>query len=401
MLDVDGSINPALADYITKGIKKAEEENAACVVIRLDTPGGAVTTTKTIVKTMLNAKVPVVVYVAPGGSSASSAGALITVSADIAAMAPGTNIGAAHPVGGGGEEIGKTMSEKIVNDLSAYIRGIVAKKGRNADWAEKAIRASVSVTAKEALDLKVIDLTADSVPDLLEKINGRKVEKSGLTTVLATKGAKITKIAPGWRFAVLDVIANPNIAYLLFMAGLLGLWVEFYHPGAIFPGVAGGMCLLLGLFALQVLPVNYVGILLILLAIVLFILEVKVASFGMLAVAGIVCLTLGSIMLFDTPESANRVSWSVVIPTVASCSAFILLAMTLALRAWRARPRTGSEGLRDEVGVAVTDVATDGKVLVHGEYWNARADDFIPRGDKVRVVKESNLEVTVTRDLGN
>ncbi|MEW6351569.1 MAG: nodulation protein NfeD [Thermodesulfobacteriota bacterium] len=398
VLDVNGSINPALADYIAKGIKRAEDDNAACVVIRVDTPGGLVTTTKSIVKTMLNAKIPVVVYVAPGGSTAASAGALITMAADIAAMAPGTNIGAAHPVGGGGEEIGPTMSEKVVNDLTAYMRGIVAKKGRNTDWAEKAIRESVSVTAKEALDLKVIDLIADSVPDLLQKIDGRKVEKDSSAMVLATKGAQIKTIPAGWRFAILDVVANPNIAYLLLMAGILGLWLEFYHPGAIFPGVAGGMCLLLALFALQVLPVNYVGILLMLLAIVLFILEVKVASFGLLSVGGIVCLTLGSVMLFDTPESAMRVSWSVVIPTVLSVSAFFIFAVGLAVRAWRAKPRTGTQGLTGEVGVAVTDLATEGKILVHGEVWNARADAFVQKGEKVKVLTATNLMVTVTRE---
>ncbi len=397
VLDVNGSINPALADYITKGIKKAEDDNAACVVIRMDTPGGLVDTTKTIVKTMLNAKVPVVVYVSPGGSSAASAGALITMASDIAAMAPGTNIGAAHPVGGGGEEISRTMSEKIVNDLTAYIRGIVAKKGRNAQWAEKSIRDSVSVTEKEALELKVIDVIADSVPDLLRKIDGRKIEKNSVTMVLATKDAQIKQIPAGWRFAVLDVVANPNIAYLLLMAGILGLWLEFYHPGSIFPGVAGGMCLLLALFALQVLPVNYVGILLMLLAIVLFILEVKVASFGLLSVGGIVCLTLGSIMLFDTPESAMRVSWTVVIPTVLCFSAFFILAMGLALKAWKAKPRTGTQGLVGEVGVAVTDLAAEGKILVHGEVWNARADGVVQKGEKVRVLTATNLMVTVTR----
>ncbi len=401
VLDVNGSINPALADYIAKGIKRAEDDNAACVVIRMDTPGGLVDTTKTIVKTMLNAKVPVVVYVAPGGSSAASAGALITMSADVAAMAPGTNIGAAHPVGGGGEEINRTMSEKIVNDLTAYIRGIVAKKGRNAEWAEKSIRESVSVTAKEALELKVIEVIADSVPDLLEKIDGRTIEKSGTKMVLATKGAQVKQIAAGWRFAILDVVANPNIAYLLMMAGVLGLWMEFNHPGAIFPGVVGGMCLLLALFALQVLPVNYVGILLMLLAIVLFILEVKVASFGLLSVGGVVCLTLGSIMLFDTPESAMRVSWTVVIPTVLCFSAFFIFAMGLAVKAWRTKPRTGTQGLIGEVGVAVTDLATEGRITVHGEVWNAQADRFIPKGEKVRVLTAENLMVTVTKEPGN
>jgi membrane-bound serine protease (ClpP class) len=263
LLEIDGSINPAVADYIAKGIEKAVTNKAACVIIRMDTPGGNLSTTKTIIKEIINAKVPVVVYVGPSGSSASSAGALITMAADVAAMAPGTNIGAAHPVGGGGEDIGGAMSEKVLNDTTAYMRGIVTKKGRNAEWAERAIRESVSITAKEALDIKVIELIADSVPDLVEKLNGRTIDKEDRQLTFRTKGARVERIAPGWRFAILDAIANPNIAYILMMIGGIGIMVEMYSPGLIFPGVVGGICLLLSLFALQVLPVNSVGILLI------------------------------------------------------------------------------------------------------------------------------------------
>ncbi|MBI5570273.1 MAG: nodulation protein NfeD [Desulfomonile tiedjei] len=399
LLDVDGTINPALADYIMKGIEKAQANKATCVVIRMDTPGGAVTTTKTIIKDMINAALPVVVYVAPSGSSATSAGALITMAADIAAMASGTNIGAAHPVGGQGEDIGGTMSEKILNDLTAYIRSIVAKKGRNAEWAERSIRESASITAKEALELKVIDVVADSVPDLLDKIDGLTVEKRGGTLALQTKGARVERVIPGWRFKILDVVANPNIAYMLMMIGGIGIMMELYHPGMIFPGVVGGICLLLALFALQVLPVNYVGILLIILSLILFILEVKVASFGMLAIGGIISLTLGSIMLFETEESAMRVSWSVIVPTVAAVSAFFILLVGLVTRAWLKPPRTGTSGLVGEMGVAVTDLDLEGRVSVHGEYWNARADGHIPRGDKIRVLRVDKLLLVVTRDL--
>ncbi len=395
-LEVEGSINPALADYIIKGIEEAEEKNAAAVVIRMDTPGGVVTTTKTIIKHMVNARVPIVVFVAPSGSSATSAGALITLCADVAAMAPGTNIGAAHPVGGGGQKISDTMSEKILNDLTAYIRGIVKRKGRNATWAERAIRESVSATAAEALKIDAIDVVAVSVPDLLEKIDGMKVKKKDVTLTLKTKGAEIEKIATGWRFKILDVVANPNIAYILMMIGGIGIMMELYNPGMIFPGVVGGICLLLAFFALQVLPVNYVGVMLIIVSVILFILEVKITSFGLLSIGGIISLTLGSIMLFEG-DAAMRVSWAVIIPTVTLVSAFFIFAMGLVVQAWMTMPRTGGEGLLGEVGTAVTDIDEDGKIYVHGEYWNARADSRIPRGERVRITHVDSLSVRVTR----
>lgn len=399
-LDVDGTINPAVADYLAKGIEKAEQENATCVIITMDTPGGVLTTTKTIIKDMLNAKLPVVVYVAPSGSSATSAGALITMGADIAAMAPGTNIGAAHPVGGGGEEISKTMSEKVINDLTAYMRSVVAKRGRNAEWAEKSITASVSITAKEALKLNVVNIVAESTPDLLKQLNGKEIVKDGRTYVFNTASARVVKLPHGYRFKILDVVANPNVVYILGMLALLGIMMELYHPGLIFPGVLGGLCLLLTLFASQVLPVNYVGILLIILAVVLFVLELKVPSFGLLSIGAIVSLTLGSVMLFDTGETAMRVSWSVILPTVGFVSAFFIFAMGLVVKAWRSKPRTGGKGLIGEVGYALSDLDTEGKVAVHGEYWNARADSRIPKGEKVRVVTVENLWLRVTRDVG-
>lgn len=398
LLEVDGTINPALADYIVKGIETAEKRNAAAVIIRMDTPGGMVTTTKTIIKEMINAKLPVAVYVAPSGSSASSAGALITVCADVAAMAPGTNIGAAHPVGGGGQEIDSAMSEKIINDLTAYIRGIVTRKVRNADWAEKAIRESVSITSKEALNLKVIDLVAESIPDLLNQMDGMKVSKENREYTLKTAGASVERVVPGLRFKILDAVANPNVAYILMMIGGVGIMMELYNPGLIFPGVAGGICLLLSFFALQVLPVNYVGILLILLSVVLFILELKVQSFGMLSVGAIISLTLGSVMLFETGELAMRVSWAVIIPTVAAVSSFFIFALGLVVKAWMGKPRTGKQGLLGEHGVALTDIDRDGKISLHGEYWNAHSDAFIPKGARVRVLRVDDLSVLVTND---
>ncbi len=400
LLDIDGTINPALADYISKGIEKAQEDNATCVIIRMDTPGGVLTTTKTIIKEMINASVPVVVYVAPSGSSATSAGALITVCADIAAMAPGTNIGAAHPVGGGGQEIDASMSEKIMNDITAYIRGIVARKGRNPEWAEKAIRESVSITASEALNLNVINLIADSIPELLVKLDGIKIEKDKRNFVLKTKEAKVERIVPGIRFRILDVIANPNVAYVLMMIGGLGIMMELYNPGLIFPGVAGGICLLLSFFALQVLPVNYVGILLMILSIIFFVLELKVQSFGLLSLGAIISLTLGSVMLFDSSEVAMRVSWSVIIPTVSAVSAFFIVVLGLVVRAWMTNPRTGQQGLVGKVGTALTDINPTGKIAIRGEYWNARAETMIPKGEKVIVTRIDGLEVTVAPNGG-
>jgi membrane-bound serine protease (ClpP class) len=400
-LDVDGTINPAVADYLIQGIKAAIEARAQCVVITMDTPGGVLTTTKLIIKEMMNAQILVVVYVAPSGSSASSAGALITMGADIAAMAPGTNIGAAHPVGTGGEEIKGTMAEKVVNDLTAYMRSVVARKGRNADWAAKSITDSVSITAEEALKINVINVLANSFPNLLKQIDGKKITKDGHTYVLHTAAAKVVRVPHGLRFKVLDVIANPNVVYILGMLGLVGIMMELYHPGLIFPGALGGLCLLLALFASQVLPINYVGVLLIIFSVVLFILELKVPSFGLLTMGAIVSLTLGSLMLFQTSESAMRVSWSVIIPTVATVSAFFVFAMGLAVKAYRSKPRTGDQGLVGEVGYAMSDVDTQGKVAVHGELWNARSDSHIPKGERVRVIRVDNLWIKVTRDIGS
>ncbi len=397
-LEIDGTINPALLDYIIKGIELAESKNAAAVIIRMDTPGGMVTTTKTIIKEMINAKIPVVVYVAPSGSSASSAGALITVCADVAAMAPGTNIGAAHPVGGGGQEIDPSMSEKIINDLTAYIRGIVIRKGRNADWVEKAIRESVSITSREALEINVIDMVADSIPDLLKQLDGRKVTKENREFILKTVGARVERVTPGMRFRILDAIANPNVAYILMMIGGIGIMMELYNPGMIFPGVAGGICLLLSFFALQVLPVNYVGILLILLSVVLFILELKIQSFGMLTIGAVISLTLGSVMLFESGEVAMRVSWAVIIPTVAAVSSFFIFALGLVVKALMKKPRTGEHGLLGEHGVALTNLDKEGKIALHGEYWDAHSDTFIPKGSRVRVIRVDELHVFVTND---
>jgi membrane-bound serine protease (ClpP class) len=397
LLDLDGKVSPAVADYISKGIDKAEKNKAAAVIIRMDTPGGVVSTTKAIIKNMENSRVSVIVYVGPTGSSASSAGALITVAADVAAMAPGTNIGAAHPVLTVGK-IDEVLSEKIVNDLTAYMRGIVSEKKRNAEWVDKAIRESVSITAKEALEINVIDLVADSVPQLLDAVDGRTVIKQNNPVTLHTKGAKVERIVTGWRFQILDAIADPNVMYGLFFAGIMGIGAEIYSPGAVLPGVVGTICLLLFAFAAQIMPVSLVGLLLLILGIVLFILEIKITSYGALTIGGIVSLFLGSLMLFDTEDPAMRVSLTVIIPVTLFIAAFFVLGMSLAAKAWLSKPRTGEQGLVGEVGTAATDLSLEGKVLIHGEYWSAIADTHIPKGEKVKVLRVDNLSIQVTRD---
>jgi membrane-bound serine protease (ClpP class) len=399
MLDLDRNVNAAIADFIVQGIETAEQAGAAALVIRMDTPGGLVSVTKKIVKSMENAKIPVIVYVAPSGSSAASAGALITVAADIAAMAPGTNIGAAHPVGAGGQGIEPVMEEKVMNDLSSYMRGIVAEKGRNAEWVEKAIRKSVSVTAKEALDLKVIDVVAVSVPELLDAVDGKQITKDNHVITLHTKGARIERILPSLRFKILDVIADPNVLYGLLMIGILGIGVEITHPGLILPGVAGGISILLFAFASQILPVNYVGVLLILLAIFLFIVELKVPSYGAVGIGAVISFVLGSIMLFDYGETGMRVSYGIIIPATVLVSLFFLVAVSLVVKARLSKPRTGQQGLVGEVGIATTELDTEGKVEIHGEYWNAKSDRQIAKGERVRVVKVDSLYLLVTRDL--
>ncbi|MCX5884866.1 MAG: nodulation protein NfeD [Proteobacteria bacterium] len=397
VITIDGTINPGVADYVTKSIERASKDDAECLVIEMDTPGGLDLSMRSIIKEIMNSKVPIVVYVTPSGARAASAGVLITIAAHIAAMSPGTNIGAAHPVTIGGEKIGKEMSEKMTNDAAAYIESIALKRNRNADWAIKAVRKSVSITEQEALRLKVIDLISPSLEKLLEEIDGRTVVTPDGQKVLRTKGATIKRSKMGIRSRILDTISNPNIAYILMMIGLVGLYFELSNPGAILPGVLGGICLILAFFAFQTLSVNYAGILLILLAVIFFIAEIKVQSFGLLAVGGIISLLLGSMMLFESPNPELRLSWKVLIPTVALASSFFLVTAGLAFKAYRKKPATGSEGLIGMEGIAETDITPDGKVFVHGENWNASSDEMIARGAKVIVLEVKGLTLKVRK----
>ncbi len=396
VIKINDIITPAVADFISRSITQASKDRAECLIIQMDTPGGLDLSMRDIIKEMMNSDVPIVVYVSPSGARAASAGAIITLASDIAAMAPGTNIGAAHPVAMGGK-MDRTMAEKVVNDAVAYVRSIAEKKGRNVQWAIRAVKESVSIPANEALKLKVIDLIAKDVDDLLEKIDGKTVEKPRGMVKLATKGLKINNVEMDFRQRILASLSNPNIAYILMMIGLVGLYFELAHPGAIFPGVIGGICLILSFFAFRTLPVNYAGILLILLGVFLFIAEIKIASYGLLSVGGVVSLALGSIMLFESPVPYLRASLSVIIPTVVVTAAFFIFALTMAIRAQMAKPATGSEGLMGETGVAKTRLDPEGKVFIHGEFWNAYTDGTIEEGEKIRVLKAEGLKVKVEK----
>lgn len=397
LVQVQDTINPGVEDFLRYAIERSEEEGAECLIIHLDTPGGLMTSTRGIVQAILNSEVPVVVYVSPSGAQAASAGVFVTVAADIAAMAPGTNIGAAHPVSIGGGEVPSTMDEKITNDTVAFVRSIAAQRGRNGDWLEDSIRKSVSITAEEAYALNVIDLVADDLPALLKKLDGWETMRKGTTRTLRTAGVEQRTILPGWQHQVLRSISNPNIAYILLMIGLAGLYFELSQPGAIFPGVIGGIALILALYALQTLPVNYAGILLILLAVLFFILEIKVTSHGMLSFAGVLALVLGSLMLFRVPGYTIRLAWSVFIPTVGVISAFFVTVATLAFRAQVSKPQTGAEGLLGMIGEVKQDLQPAGKIFVHGELWNAVSDQDLHVGEKVQVVAVENLRLKVEK----
>lgn len=387
VIRINGSINPVVADFSVNEIKLANEALAPALLIEIDTPGGLDSAMRRIIQATLSSRIPVIVYVAPAGARAASAGALITLAADFAAMAPGTNLGAATPVsigiGGGMDE---TMKHKVVNDAVAYARSIAEQRGRNIDWAERIVRDGVSTAANEALSLKVIDLVADSRTELLKQLDGRRYLREGKEHRLALSGAVPVVREMGWTQRILDAVSDPTIAYLLMMLGIIGIFFEISQPGVILPGVIGTLAILLALFAFQALPVNYVGVLLILLALVLFILEIKIVSYGMLSVGAIVSLMLGSLMLIDSPDPVMQISLSVIIATVASCTGFIIFCLWFVARSQRRHIVSGQEGMAGEHGRAITAVHRDGRVFVHGEYWDAYAEEPVAEGDEIEVV---------------
>jgi membrane-bound serine protease (ClpP class) len=399
LIVIDGSINPAVDDFIGESIARAKSGGARALIVQLDTPGGHLSSTQTIVKKILGSAIPVIVYVAPSGAGAGSAGVFITLAGHVASMAPGTNIGAAHPVAGAGQEIKGVMGEKMENFVASFAETIAQQRGRNAEWAIQAVRKSVSVTEREALKKNVIDIVAKDIDDLLRQADGKKVDLDGRSEPLALKDARIVRYEMSLKQKIINGVADPNIVYLLLMAGILGLYMEFSHPGVIFPGVAGGICLLLALTGLQLLPINYAGLALILLGVGLLVAEAFAPSFGVLGVGGIISLTLGSFFLFDTESSDLAVDRSIIFTTVATLGTFVLAVSYLVFRSQKSKPTLGLEGLVGEVGEVRGKLSPAGKIFVHGEYWNAQADGEIDVGEKVKVVGYDGMCLKVSRLL--
>ena len=396
---LDGTINPAAADFLRRSIAKAREDGAECIVITLNTPGGLLKSTRVIVSDFLESNVPVIVYVSPGGSQAASAGVFIAMAAHVAAMAPATNIGAAHPVSLEGQQ-DSIMSEKATNDAAAFIRTIAEKRHRNLAWAEEAVRKSLSITETEALQKNVIDLVAKNLTELLDAIDGKTVELTTGPVVLHTRGAEVERIEMGWSEKILDILSDPNIAYILFMLGVYGLLFELYNPGSILPGVVGVISLILAFYSLHTLPINYAGLALIIFAIILFIAEIKVTSYGLLTVSGVISLLLGSIMLIRSDSSLEfiEISWSAIVGVAVVTVLFFLFVLGFGLKAQRLRPTTGSEGIVGETGEVLTDLNPSGSVRVHGEIWTAESTSgLIERGAKIRVMSIYNLTLRVER----
>lgn len=414
----DDIISPASAEYITTSIDRAEADGAACLIIELDTPGGLLSSTRTIVKGMMNAKVPIVVYVSPKGARAGSAGVFITLAANIAAMAPSTNIGAAHPVQiddkQGTSDIFRDMldrlsnepkkekkplpmEEKILNDTKAWIAAIASERGRNAGWAIKAVEESASVTESKALQQRIIDFVALDIDDLIAKIDGKIAKTADGEKMIAAGKAMVVRIPKGFRLRWLMVLAHPNIAYILLMLGIYGLIFEFTHPGIVFPGVAGAICLIFAFFSLQVLPTNYAGVALIALALAMFIAEIKVTSYGLLTIGGILSLLLGSLILFSSPYDFMRVSLPIIGSFTAATAAIAMLLIYLVTRSRRKKITTGSEGLIDATGDVAAWDASAGRVLIHGEIWSARGEETLAKGDKIVVTAIDGMTLLVKK----
>jgi len=397
-IEIEGVISPVTLRLVGLAIDRAQAERAQALVILLDTPGGLERSMRAIVQRMMNAEVPVVVFVAPTGARAASAGVFITMAGHVAAMAPATNIGAASPVSVGGGGTDKTMMKKVENDAAAFIRTVAIERGRNADWGEKAVRQAVAVTEREALKLNVIDLVADSLPDLLGKIDGRTIKLPKGPVTLATKGAPVRPIEIGFRDRFLNVITDPNVAYVLMMLGMLGLFFELSNPGVILPGIIGGISLILAFFAFQSLPINYAGLLLILFGIVLLVAEIKIVSHGVLAIGGMISMALGSLMLFDSPEVGFRVSWWVIAPTVGATAGLFLFVVAAGVRALGRPPATGVEGLVGKTAIVRERLAPEGQVMVSGEIWRAVAQgEPLEPGAQVRIVSVDGLTLKVAK----
>ena len=400
--DVDSIIHPVSAEYMIETMARADREDAALVVFTLRTPGGLVESTRDIITHMLAAKTPVVIFIAPSGARAASAGFLLTIAADVAAMAPGTHIGAAHPVSGDGEKMDETMAKKAAADVAAYARTLATRRHRNVSLAEEAVNSSRAFTEEEALRATppLIDLVASDLPDLLRQLDGRTVQRfDGTPAALTTTGARTISIAMSVRQRVLSAIAHPNVAFLLLSLGTLGLTIELWSPGAVLPGVAGGFCLLLAFFALQILPVNYAGLLLIAFGVGLLILELKIPSYGLLTAGGLASFVFGSMILMDSDVPELRVSLRLVLPIVIAVAVIAVVLVRLGVASQRREPVTGVAGMIGGTGRALTPIVPGavGRITTHGEIWTARAQEPIAEGDPVAVVEVDGLTLTVRK----
>lgn len=396
-LRVDGTINPVTASYIQDGIEKAKLENASCVLIHLNTPGGLLKSTRIIVTEILDSPLPIIVYVSPAGSHAGSAGVFITLAAHIAAMAPGTNIGAAHPVGMQ-SVMDSTMNQKATNDAAAFIRTIAEKRNRNLEWAEDAVRNSVSITETEAIKNRVVDIIAVDDKDLLEQIDGRTININGRQLTLATRNAPVEKHEMRFIDRLLDLLSDPNIAYILLLLGIYGIMFELYNPGAILPGVVGVISLVLAFYSMHTLPVNYAGLALIIFAVVLFILEIKIVSHGLLAAGGVVSLLLGSLMLIRSGSSLEflRISRGLIIGATAVTTAFFLFIVGAGLRVQRRKVETGSEAMIGLTGEVMETLKPEGMIIVQGEIWKAVSlAGEIGKGGRVKIKEIKGLTLYV------
>ena len=399
-ITVDAPIHPVTSQYIRGAIDRADRESADLLIMVLNTPGGLDSSMREIIEKILAAKTPVAATVSPSGARSASAGFFIGVACDLFVMRPGTNTGAAHPVGISitGQSMDKTMEDKVVKDAVAYIRSLAEKRGRNVQMAEDAVAKSMSYTEKEALNGGLIDLIARNDQDIVDAFDGKTIRRfNGETQVLHLKEKPIVEVPMSGRQKFLLTISNPNLAYILLMIGLLGLYFEFANPGAVLPGVLGAISLLLAIFSFQILPINYVGLILILLAIAMFIVEVKVHTFGALAVGGIVSMIIGSMMLVNAPIPELKPSLGIIIPVALGVSLIFIFLVYLVIRAHRSKVTTGQEGLVGEIGTTRTDLSPSGKVFVHGELWDAEADSQIPRGTMVKVIQVTGLRLKVTK----
>lgn len=399
MVDIAGVIGPAIADIWVAAIKDAETAHADALLVRLDTPGGMVTSMRRINKATLASEVPVIVYVAPEGSRAASAGVFLAYAAHVSAMSPGTNMGAAHPVSMG-SEMDEVMAAKVTNDLVAYIHSLASLRGRNAEWAEQAVRESVSITSEEAKELGVIDDLEPDVPSLLAAVHGRTVKTVAGDHTLNTEPATVTQVEVSWTRKLLAILTDPNVAYILMMLGTYGLIYELANPGLILPGIVGAICLILAFYAFSVLPVSYAGIALVLLAMVLFVAEIMVSGFGLLAAGGVVSLILGSIMLNNTGVPFAEISWAVMIPVTMLSIAFAVLAGYMAVAAYRKKPVSGKRGMIGLVFRLEEALDPEGHVHLEGEMWTARAPVPVSAGARVRVTGFEGLTVLVEPESG-